>query len=95
MNKIQVNVKNLSYTNAEVMKMGDRHLTVWKNEITPKEDPQSYTIEFKVVTNDFEPRASHCVKRNRIVCTGLRVSPQSAIALYFALKNILQKDGIL
>ena len=95
MNKIQVNVKHLSYTNAEVMKMGDRHLTVWKNEIKPGEDQESYTIEFKIVTNDFEPRASHYVKRGKIVCTGLRVSPQSAIALYLALKNILQKDGIL
>lgn len=84
----KLKLSQLSYKNAEIVKMGDRHLGVWKQS-------EGYLIEFKVLTNDFEPRAVHRVKRNKIVSTCINVTEVSAYALYLALQTRLKKEGII
>lgn len=84
----KIKLRQLSYKNAEIVKMGDRHLGVWKRS-------EDYLIEFKILTNDFEPRAAHRVKRNKIVSTCIRVSEVSAVALYLALQRRLKKEGLI
>jgi hypothetical protein len=59
------------------------------------ESSGNYKLLFQIRTDDLKPRATHIVSRNKAVTTSLKISQDAATLLFFALKNQLEKDGIL
>lgn len=55
----------------------------------------NYGLIFRIRTDNLNPKAIHTVFRNKVVSTELLISKESALFLFLALKNQLEKDGIL
>ena len=56
-------------------------------------DHEDYIIEFKTLSNDLSKRALHKVIKDKIVITGLRISPEAAFSLMVGLQELLIKDN--
>jgi len=56
-------------------------------------DHEDYIIEFKTLSNDPSRRALHKVEKDKIVITGLKISPEAAFSLMVGLQELLIKDN--
>ena len=54
-----------------------------------------YGVRLKVLSDNLEPRAHHFVEKDKVVTTTIKLSQAAAISLVYALKNQLEKDGVL
>lgn len=54
-----------------------------------------YGVKLKVLSDNLEPRAHHFVEKDKVVATTVKLSQEAAISLMYALKNQLEKDGVL
>lgn len=82
-------ITQFSYKNAEVFKLDNRRIHVMS---VPEEGGGGYQIEFKSLSSDHEPRATHKVLKGKIVCTEILLTDEAALALCRCLTNQLLKD---
>ena len=54
-----------------------------------------FVIQLKLRSDDHSVRAYHRVDRNKIVVTGIRISPEAAISIMVGLQEELVKAGYL
>lgn len=92
MNKIKEGIL-IEYKNATAIKYKNKRVMV-------VDLPESeYGLNFRYIPDDMqhidEPAAMHKVLRSKIKLTTLRITEESAVALYVALEKRLIENGVL
>lgn len=82
-------IKRYSYQNAELFKYENARVALVS---LPTDE---YHIELKVLSKDIRPRASHIVKKDRIVLTSIKITEQAALSLLIGLQEQLHKNGVI
>lgn len=85
-------IKRFHDAKSELFKFENARVGVLSIE---NENAIEYWVKLKVLTDNLEPRARHFVEKDKVVATTVRLSQEAAISLMYALKNQLEKDGIL
>jgi hypothetical protein len=74
-------------------------MKAWKfklknKRVTVMEHNNFYYLEFKTLHENLSPRAVHQVQKDKIVITGIKISEESAFALYECLRaTLIEKQG--
>ena len=84
MNKIE------QFPNGVVVKTHNKKVCV----LDSKHNEDAVHLQFMIVTDSLEPRAAHCVLRDKVVVTGISISKEGAVSLYAALSEYLQMKGM-
>ena len=82
-----ITIQKTIYPNATSLRLKNKRVTV----ISTKQ--KDYQLVFKILTDNFEPRSMHIVKKN-VVTTVLNLSQEAAVALVEGLMDELKKEGI-
>jgi len=85
---MQKDIIKFNYNNGIVFKFKNTRVAVGTLS-----DHEDYIIEFKTLSNDPSKRALHKVLKDKIVITGLKISPEAAFSLMVGLQELLIKDN--